>query len=313
MSSWRVRNPGLWCGALFPAILMVNCGNLGDFDRVKEDFHYSYGMNPGGRLDFENRNGTIEIAGWDRNTIDVSGTKSAPSREALHNIEIKVTVNDGHASIVTTWPEDMRGGYGAKFLVRVPRKTALGRAKTTNGGVSVEDLEGGGMLTSTNGRIFVARTVGDFETRSSNAAIEFDDCSGNMRAETTNGAIRARLKEGVIDAHSSNGGIELTLLKPTAGEAIRARTTNGSAMLAMAEFHNNPVSIETSNGAVTIRLPEHTDAKLIAETSHSNISNDLTLESHVEMSHNHVSGQLGNGGPLISLHTSSGGIRISRY
>ena len=313
MSSWRVWSPGWFCSLLLPAVVLVGCGDLGDFDRVKEDFHYSYAMDPGGRLDFDNRNGSVELAGWDRSTIDVSGTKSAPSREALRDVQIKVTVNGGNAVIATSWPENFRGGYGVKFLVRVPRKTSLGRAQTTNGGVSIEDLEGGGTTTSTNGRIFLARTTGDFEARSTNASIEFDDCSGNMRAESTNGSIRARLKSGVVDARSSNGPIDLTLLSPPGDKSIRARTTNGSVTVALAEFHNNSVSMETTNGSVTVRLPPDTDARLIADTSNANITNDLTLESHVESSRHHMSGNLGKGGPLISAHTSTGSIHIAKY
>src|SRR3982751_4696025 len=97
----------LWMGiALISGALLTSCSELGDFDRAKEDFHYSYPLQPGGRLELDNRNGSIDIVGWDRNTIDVSGTKYAPNTNLLQKIKIKVDVNGSNASIATEWPKD---------------------------------------------------------------------------------------------------------------------------------------------------------------------------------------------------------------
>ena len=299
---------------LFCAVLLSSCGDLGDFDRVKEDFHYTYPLQPGGRLELDNRNGSIEIIGWDRNTIDVSGTKFAPSSDRLKQIKINVSVSGNTASIATEWPRDSwHGSYGAKYTIRAPRQTTLARAQTTNGSVSIEDLEGGGLVNSTNGRISMARDTGDYDVRTSNGAIEFEECSGSERAHTTNGAVRGRLKAGSIDSESTNGSIDLTLMQPSNGQRIRAATTNGGIALALAEFHDNALNAATTNGSVTIRLPSDTNAKVNAETSVSSISNDLPLSSTDENSKHRLSGQLGKGGPLISATTTTGAVHLERY
>lgn len=299
---------------LIGAVLLSSCGDFGDFDRVKEDFHYSYPLQPGGRLELQNRNGSIEIVGWDRNTIDVSGTKFAPSTNRLEEIKISVNVSGNNVSIATEWPKDSwHGSYGAKYIIRAPRQTTVTRTQTTNGSVSVEDLEGGGHVTSTNGRISMARDTGDYDVQTSNGAIEFEECSGSERAHTTNGAVRGRLKAGSVDSESTNGSIDLTLMQPSNGQRIRASTTNGSVVLALAEFHDNPLNAETTNGSVTIRLPNDTNAKVNVETTVSSISNDLTLSSTDENSKHRLSGQLGKGGPLISATTTTGAVHLERY
>jgi hypothetical protein len=305
----------MWMGiALISGGLLISCRGLGDFDRLKEDFHYSYPLQPGGRLELDNRNGSIDIVGWDRNAIDVSGTKSAPTTDRLQQIKINVSVSGNTASIATEWPKDSwHGSYGAKYMIRVPRQSALTRVQTTNGSVSVEDLEGGGHVTSTNGRVSMARDTGDYDLHTTNGAIELEECSGSERAHTTNGAVRGRLKAGSVDSESTNGAIELTLMQPSSGQPIRASTTNGGIVLALAEFHDNPISAETRNGGVTLRLPSDINAKINAKTSVSSISNNLTLSSTDENSKHRLSGQLGKGGPLISATTTTGSVHLERY
>jgi DUF4097 and DUF4098 domain-containing protein YvlB len=102
-------------------------------------------------------------------------------------------------------------------------------------------------------------------------------------------------------------------MQPSNNQAIRASTTNGGIVLALAEFHDNPLTAHTTNGGVTLRLPSDTNAKITLETGLASISNDLTLSSTDEMSKHRLSGQLGKGGPLISASTTTGAIHLERY
>ncbi|HWF48072.1 MAG TPA: DUF4097 family beta strand repeat-containing protein, partial [Bryobacteraceae bacterium] len=279
-----------------------------------EDFHYSYPFPAGGRLDFNNQNGAVQIAGWDRNEIDVSGTKSASSRDDLAQIKINVDVHGNAASVSATFPEGGFGrSYGAQFVIRVPRRTQLSQAQTTNGSISAEDLEGGGRLSSTNGRLFLARDAGDYDGHTSNATIEFEECSGNLKAVTTNGAVRGRLKSGAAELHSTNGSIDVTLLNPPDGGAVRASTTNGSVTLALAAYHANPINVESTNGSITLRLPADADADLDAHTNVGSVNYDFTVNGSVSSSKHSVSGNLGSGGPPIIVHSTVGGIHIEKY
>jgi hypothetical protein len=299
---------------LVPALVTSGCGDMSVFDQVKEDFHYSYAFPAGGRLDFNNRNGSVQIAGWDRNEIDVSGTKSAASHDDLAQIKINVDVHGNAASVSAEFPQGGFGrSYGAQFVIRVPRRTVLGEAHTTNGSISAEDLEGGGRLSSTNGRIFLARDEGDYDSHTSNATINFEECSGNLTAVTTNGAIRGRLKSGTADVRSTNGSVDVTLLNPPSAGTVHASTTNGSVTLVLAAYHANPINVESTNGSVTLRLPPDANAHLDAHTNAGSVNYDFTVNGSVSSSKHAVSGDLGSGGPPIMVHTTVGGIHIEKY
>src|SRR5579884_4171406 len=142
--------------------------------RYHEDFHYNLVQSPGGRLTIENFNGSIEIAGWDQNRVDISGTKYADSESRLHDVRVDVSNHDNVVAIRTTRPDmDHRGNCGAKYVIRVPRQIEIERLHSSNGSVRIEEI------------------------------------NGNVVIETSNGSIRINDVHGNIDAHSSNGSVEV--------------------------------------------------------------------------------------------------------
>ena len=300
------------------ALLLSSCGPM--FPRSEEfneDFHSSYEMGPGGRLRLSNRNGSLEVTGWDRNSVDVSGTKYGPEREGLQAIKVDIHQSGDTLEIRTRTPNSAGGwwhggNYGVRYRLRIPRRFVLDRVETTNGSVTVEDVEGGGYVKSTNGKLSFARTSGDYRLETTNGGIELDECSGADRAETTNGPVRARLKNGSLEAHSTNGGIDVRISNPQEGKSLRLSTTNGGATLVMEQFHDNPIRIGTTHGGVTLRLPENVNAQVDATASIGGVSSELPLSSSEDRGKHHLRGRYGSGGPEIELTTSTGGIRIDR-
>jgi DUF4097 and DUF4098 domain-containing protein YvlB len=294
---------------------LAGCGDLGQFDRYREDFHFSQAFQADGRLEVENFNGSVDVASWDRNSIDVSGTKYAPSKEQMDRIKVDFHVDGGVAYVKVNRVDSMNwgGGYGAKFLIRVPKATTLSRVKTTNGGITVEDIDGGGTVNSTNGRIMLARVNGAFDLETTNGGIELDQCQGAIRAHTTNGTVKGQLASGSINASTSNGAIDVTLRKTKQGDQLHAETTNGSVTLAIGEFNGNEISASSTNGSITLRLPDSLNARLEAKNSNASITNQLVPFTVEEQSKHRLIGKFGNGGPLIQLHTSNSSIHISKY
>src|SRR5712675_3705082 len=96
-----------------------------DSSRYREDFHYSYPQTAGGRLSVQNFNGSVEITGWDQNTVDISGTRYAESQQLLNAVKVEASSSGNMVQVRTTRPDNHRGNMGAKFVIRVPRRTEL--------------------------------------------------------------------------------------------------------------------------------------------------------------------------------------------
>jgi hypothetical protein len=108
-----------------------------DSSRYRQDFHYSYPQTAGGRLAVENFNGSVEITGWDQNTVDISGAKYAETQQLLDEIKIEAGSSGNMVTVKTVHPDRNHcGNMGAKYVIRVPRRTELGDIASSNGSVA---------------------------------------------------------------------------------------------------------------------------------------------------------------------------------
>jgi DUF4097 and DUF4098 domain-containing protein YvlB len=279
--------------ALIPAlVVLAGCEfeDMGDFGRYHEDFHYNYPLKSGSRVAVEGFNGGIEISPWDQETVDISGTRYARSQEAISEVKIEVDHVADSVSIRATRPTMRNGNYGARFVIKVPRRAVLERIVTSNGSIRTSDGVGPARFHTSNGGIHVFAFTGDLHAETSNGTVELNDVEGPVTAHTSNGAIRGKGFRGALDVSTSNGGIDLAFASAPV-PAIRAHTSNSS---------------------ITVRLPAEVNAHLSASTSNGSIASDFEMLTRGEVSRHHMEGTLGSGGPLIELQTSNGGVRIIR-
>jgi len=245
---------------------------VGENQAFKEDFHQNMAMASGGKLSLENFNGSIQITGWDQNTIDVSGTKYGDTEELKNSVKVDIQVSGGVARIKTSKPAGKWGNSGVRYVVKVPRRTELENIVSSNGSITIEDLEGAAKLTSSNG------------------------------------AIRATKLKGVLTATTSNGAIHT---KDLLG-ASALKTSNGSIQLEMTDVPRNDVKASTSNGSITVKMPGHANAHVKATTSNAMVKSDFVLAGVQEARPKKVDSMIGGGGPVLDLSTSNGTIHIQK-
>ena len=185
----------------------------GDSSRYREDFHYSYPQTAGGRFSLDNFNGSVEITGWDQNTVDISGTKYAESQSLLNSMQIEASSSGNAVRVKTTRPDPHHGNMGAKYVIRVPRQTALEDVASSNGSIRADDIDGNAHLTTSNGSIHLGKINGNVDAHSSNGSIEVKDVKGNVNFTTSNGGVHAENVEGAFEAETSNGGIHAHLAR----------------------------------------------------------------------------------------------------
>jgi len=145
---------------------------------------------------------------------------------------------------------------------------------------------------------------------SSNGHIRTIDGAGPARFRTSNGSIRVTGLKGNLEAQTSNGGINAEL---TATDGpVRLDTSNGAIELRLPSKFDDDVRAHTSNGGITVRVPGDLNARLAARTSNGRVTSDVEVRTSGEISKTRLEGILGAGGPLLDLSTSNGGIRITR-
>jgi DUF4097 and DUF4098 domain-containing protein YvlB len=245
-----------------------------DGGHFSRDFHYSYPLNAGAKISIETFNGSIDISGWDQNIVEINGTKYGPTQQAADDLSVSVDHGPASVAIRVQRPSVTRGGMGARFTIQVPRSTVLDYLSTSNGSIHVTDG------------------------------------TGPARLRTSNGGIRVTGLDGSLEATTSNGPIQAELKAVNA--PVRAETSNGSIDLRLPGTLHDAVRAHTSNGGITLHMPDGANARLSAHTSNASISSDFDLKMQGQVGRNNVEAVLGNGGPLVELNTSNGGIHLLR-
>lgn len=306
----RIPAAALAAALCLPLCLLAAC----DFDdwseRYTEDFRHSYPLAPGGRLTVENFNGSIEISSWSDNSVEISGTKYAPRKDLLDAIRIDIAAQPDSIQVRTVRPSGQRGRTGARYFIRVPKRTRLENITTANGQIRAEEIDGPAKLKTSNGAVHTEDLRGTLDVQTSNGRIEVEGHEGATVLRTSNARIRAEDVRGALDATTTNGNVRAEV-EGGPEHTVRIRTTNGSVDLEI-DGAAGEVRASSTNGGITLRLPEKIDAHLVAATTNGTVESELEVASKGAASKGRLEGQLGAGGPLIDLSTSNGSIRIVR-
>jgi hypothetical protein len=131
----------------------------------------------------------------------------------------------------------------------------------------------------------------------------------SLALKTTNGGINIRDVDGEIGFKTVNGGVKLTNL---AGN-VKGRTSNGGVDVDLEgpSWRGEGLDVETSNGGVHLRIPEHYSARLETGTVNGgfNIDFPVTVRGRIDRQ---LSADLGGGGAPIRVHTHNGGVKVSK-
>jgi hypothetical protein len=141
-------------------------------------------------------------------------------------------------------------------------------------------------------RISVPRR-NDLDLRANNGGITIDSVSGNIRFDTNNGGVRLSNLGGMVRGETHNGGLNVVL--------------DGQ------QWDGEGIDVETTNGGVTLAIPDGYNAQLETRTVNGGFRSDVPLTVQGELSTRRgVSATLGAGGAPVRVRTTNGGIKINR-
>ncbi len=195
---------------------------------ITKEFNQTYPLQPGGSFELQNVNGTVDVQGWDRDTIEIHAVKTAKRKESdLDLVSIDIDAKPGVVSVATRYPQNEGVEVAVEYTVHVPHCAHVEHlsvhARTTNGNVHLELLhvqdKDGAIAETTNGSVLLAvpaDTQADLETKclngnfSSELPVAFESTlkPREMHGKLGRGGAPIRL-------HTVNGGIRLVALRST--------------------------------------------------------------------------------------------------
>lgn len=200
------------------------------------------------------------------------------------NDEIWITLHD--ASTVVAF-----GGVEERYWVdvTVPPDVRLS-VHTGDGSTDCDPLSGRFSFESGDGAVRAHGLKGDIEVSSGDGRVTLDDLEGNLRARTRDGHLSASGRFDSLDLGAGDGRVD-------------ALARAGSKLA-------STWSVQTGDGAVSLRIPHDLAALLDARTSDGHINVQLPITTQGRISGHELVGELNGGGRTLRIRTGDGSITL---
>lgn len=257
----------------------------------------TFAVGPDARLEIENREGTIEVRGWDRSEVRVGAVGRSDravevSRSgSVYRIRPRGFWDADEVDLVVTAPRalpvEISGGESDV--------TVLG----TRGPVTVETIDGAVRVEDAVGPV-AARTVdGDLWVVDVRGPVELNSGDGDMRVRRVTGNVRV---EGI------DGDIELLEID---SEAVTATTVDGDIRYDGRVHPNGRYELVTHDGDLVFTVPEGAGAHVEVSTFDGALRPSFPIEIRGSLDRL-TEFMIGDGAARIRLETFSGEIFLVR-
>jgi hypothetical protein len=263
---------------------------------------------------------TVKVAARLRSSNSwFSGDVNARIREIEKNPPVEQTGNSIRLGRFAD--ESVSRNISISYDVTVPERTTL-NARTGSGGIDIGDLTGTVDANTGSGSITIGRITGPVTAGTGSGGITVSG-GGSLNARTGSGSIRGSAIGGAVTATSGSGSVRIAKtgtgdvdVSSSSGEVEvtgvdgAARVSASSGSIVVEGRPSGSWDVHSSSGQVTLRVPPDAAFDLDARVSSGRIETAHPITVSGTISRQRLQGKVSGGGPLVSVRTSSGGIRI---
>ena len=245
--------------------LSVVCFGLMSATAVAEDINKRLDAASDGVVSISNISGSVEVSGWSRNEVEVTGMLGDDVEELIferHGDEIEITVRV---------PQRNSHDIASDLVIKVPEKSSM-EVVSVSADVDIQNVKGAQELQTVSGDVDSEAFSADVEVETVSGDIELqgDDNEARTRLESVSGDVEAQNLAGEISANTVNGDITLV---NSSFDRVRLETVNGDIIFNSALSKNGTFNLETINGDVDIDFSGTISARFDIETFNGDIRN----------------------------------------
>jgi len=262
---------------------------------------------PDGEVDISNIAGSITVAGWSRNAVEVTGTLG-------RNVEKLVFERDGD-NILIQVKVPRKGGRGtdAELTIRVPENSSID-VSGVSADIAVESVRGVQRLQTVSGDVETQSFGNDVsaESVSGDVEVEGDASDTETSISTVSGDVTLESGSGIARAGSVSGDVIID-----EGSFGRAElgTVNGDVVFRAELRKGGRFSAETVNGDLDVEFAGDVSARIEVETFNGGIRNCFGPEPHRTSKYTpglELSFSEGAGDGRVEMSTMNGDISICK-
>jgi len=247
-----------------------------------EEWSKTFELNGKADLRIETNDARVQVEAWERKEIEA------------HVISEGVRIgfwggSDDHRVRV----RDFQSGNRVELEVRIPNTSWIIGVNTRS--VRIE--------------LKVPREA-SLDVHSGDGDLSVRGLKGEINLSTQDGRIEADSLDGVLHASSGDGNMHVqgrfdSLSLKTGDGRIYVKINEGSQMV-------SGWSVRSGDGDVELSLPEGFSAELDVHTGDGRITSELPITLSGSLDQSSLRGKLNGGGPILSVHTGDGSIRLKR-
>lgn len=252
----------------------------------------------GVRLELDNDRGQVAIRSWDRDAVRVHTAERGEQPEVSRS-----------GAVLRVRPIRGRAGRGSSDLtVTVPRWMPI-RITGQQLGVRVDGVHADITVENVGGDVLIEGGAGRVRVNTIQGGVTVRETRGRVEVWTVNEAIRLDGIEGEVSAETTNGGITMRGIRSS---SARASTVNGSVSFDGVIRDDGRYAFTTHNGAITVTVPERSNATVSAATYHGSFESEFPVRLTGTSRDRHYNFTLGSGTARVELESFNGNIRLRR-
>jgi hypothetical protein len=313
-------------------------------DDESEPLQSSMKLERGGKVTISNRFGTIQVKGYDGDTVEAkamgAGGADANPKPAL------IKGDSSRMRIALDGISGRRHGRGAEFQINVPRYAAIEIIECQETEISVEDIDGNVSFANGSGDVRISR-IGSLNMEWQRGDVVVNDIKGRCLVKVFTGEVTIENATGPVDASSVSGELKII----NAGDNVKANAVSGEVLIHCVKGRVNATAVsgsidlmgikgdvesETVSGEISFKGPIRAEGiyrmKSMSGEVEMQVQNDapgftvtlMTFSGEIETAfpikvdsavqqnetNRRIIGKYGNGQAKIVLDSFSAGVRI---
>jgi DUF4097 and DUF4098 domain-containing protein YvlB len=200
----------------------------------------------GGEVEISNVSGTIDVVGWDRNEVQVTGRLG----EDVERVDVESS--GGHTLVKVILPRGHNGDGEADIEVKVPKGSSV-EVGAVSADISSKGVQGTQRLKSVSGEVTAEVAGDDSEVRSVSGDVTVRGSGKpiSLRVSSVSGNLDLMNGSGKLDVVTVSGDARVGMAETS---EIRARSTSGNLTVNAKLTRDGRVDVEGVSGDVTLRL-----------------------------------------------------------
>jgi hypothetical protein len=271
----------------------------GDEIVVREERRFTVGADL--ELVLETFDGAIEVQSWDRAEVLVEIERRAAGAAEARALDVTSAQQGNRLSITALSPTRNRD----ESVVQIGQSPSVSLRVSAPARLTLDARSG-------DGPIAARGLSGRITLRTADGPVNTDRAAGAVSINTGDGPVVVRDIRGTLDLHTGDGAVDVSGRL----EALRLATGDGPVRVDAGEgsVMKSEWTVETGDGAITVRLPGAFDAEVDAYSGDGRISIDGVgnATSQGDDRPSQIRTRLGNGGSTLRVRTGDGPISVNR-